>query len=266
MKGEKVKKTVKKSVLTSLAVLASICAFIPINAFAQINVTADGAYTQNDLMIHIYADLGVEMRSAGIKLTYNTAELENPRVEQNRKNWFLGPYDPAEEGPQGLPYPNGIDISTPGEIIIILGKLDTSEAGAHTAEGVSGTNILLGKVRFDRKDPKDMPYVPTGLDLSLGRAGKFANFVDINGNECDADPANSDDPGDCTTNPSFGAITVRERGNANASADDVINFQDMITVKQFTLNGGKDAPYLDCNDDLVINFQDMICIKQMTLQ
>ncbi len=253
------KKTFIRSVLTSIAVLASICAFMPLNAFAQIVVTAEGAYTAGDLAIYIYADIGPEMRSAGIKLTYNTGELTAPVVEQNRKDWFLGEY--IDDSQQGLPYPNGVDISTPGEVVIILGKLDTSEDGAHTSEGVNGSRVLLGKVRFTRT-AATIPYVPTGLGLALGRDGKFANFVDISGNECDADPTNPDDPDACAASVSFGTITVRERGDANADTN--ITNQDMGRVRNLILQS-KYVVYADANDDGQVSNQDMGRIRNIIL-
>jgi len=48
-----------------------VCALVPVNAFSQVSVYAEGAYEADNLAVYIYADITdpTELRSAGVKLT-----------------------------------------------------------------------------------------------------------------------------------------------------------------------------------------------------
>jgi hypothetical protein len=225
-----------------------VCALAPVNAFSQVSVYAEGAYTETDFAVYIYADITAptELRSAGVKLTYDDAVLAvvapNPSdpkaTAKNEDVWFLGEESYMDP-----------ETSTADEVVIILGKLDT----AAPSEGVSGDRVLLAKVRFTRTE-SSMPFSPT-LGMALGKmhpnhpTDKFANFVDT------GDPANVLDE----SGVSFGSITVRERGDANA--DEVINVNDLRTLRRII--GDPDLPcYTDCNDDGVVNVNDIRCLRQ----
>jgi hypothetical protein len=191
-----------------------------------------------------------------VKLTFDSAEVIYAGAELNygehdpgwvlggetSSSWFLGSED----------CPNCLSTDTEA-VIMILGKLDP----AIPAEGVASSGrILLGKVMFDRVGSA-MPFSPT-LDLTYGKRGDpdpleedkftFKNFVDA-----DTGTPMDDDTVD------FGAITVKERGDANA--DDAVNVQDMSATKYYMVNGGDWHCWMDCNGDEVINVQDMSCVK-----
>ncbi len=226
-------------------------AFIQLNsapARADVNVFAEGAYTADTLVVYIYADTTVspvtELRSAGVKLAYDTSELTVSSAEKNESVWFLGGETYMEP-----------EISTPGEVVFILGKLDPADPAA----GVSGDRVLLGKVTFARAGAT----TDFGLGLDLGKLGEeedppgsgifsFKNFVNTDGNVLDE------------AGVSFGAISVYERGDANG--DGIVNFQDMLFIRAYTQNGGNDTPFADCNNDGIINFQDMLCVRAITQQ
>ena len=223
-----------------------VSALISVNSFAaDVDVYAEGAYTETDLAVYIYADINsLNILSAGVKLTYNPSELTITSAEKNESVWFLGNESYMDP-----------DISTPGEVVIICGKLDTSDGGAHALDGVSGDRVLLGKVLFDRTE-SSMPFIPTlSIDYGkLGPEGNYKNFVATDKTVLD----------DEASGVAFGSITVKERGDANG--DGIVNFQDMLFIKDYTQNGGNDTPFADCNKDGVINFQDMLCVKAITQQ
>ena len=84
----------------------------------------------------------------------------------------------------------------------------------------------------------------------MAKGGDYDNFVTVNGN-----------PIEGTAELTFGAITVCERGDANA--DGSVTPADMIAVKNAFYGG---APLncetaADCNCDLTVTPADMICIK-----
>ncbi len=217
-------------------------ALIPVHSFAaDVDVYIEGAYTDTDLAVYIYADInGPNILSAGVKLTYETSELTLTSAKKNESVWSLGNESYMDP-----------ETSTPGEVIIICGKLDTSENGIHALDGVSGDRVLLGKVIFSRTG-NSTPFSPT-LTIDYGKrgpGGKYKNFVATDGTELD------------DTGVAFGSITVAKRGDANA--DGIVNFQDMLFIRDYTQNGGNDTPFADCNNDGIINFQDMLCVKAMT--
>ena len=217
-----------------------------VTALADVNIFAEGAYTDTDLVVYIYADTTVntptELRSAGVKLTYDPAEVTLTSCEKNETDWFLGSESYMDP-----------DTSTPGEVIIILGKLDTAAPN----EGVSGDRVLLGKVYFTRTG-STMPFDPT-LSMDYGKRGEetppgsgnysFKNFVDTE------TPANALDD---IAAMNFGDITIHERGDANG--DGIISFADMSKVKQI-VSGNLYQCFADCNNDGIVSFADMSCIK-----
>jgi hypothetical protein len=212
-------------------------ALIPVNSFADVDVYGEGAYTESDLVVYIYADINspTELRSAGVKLTYETAALTVDTAEKNDSDWFLGSESYMDP-----------DMSTAGEVVIILGKLDTGDATA----GVSGDRVLLGKVRFNRTG-SSIPFSPT-LDLALGKVDPYANFVDT------AEPTANvlDDTG-----VNFGTIIIAKRGDANADGN--ITMADAMFVKHMFQSGLPYVCYADANSDDGISMADAMLIKHI---
>ena len=223
-----------KKMYVVLSVLLVFAFSVP--ALAGVTVYAEGAYTETDLAVYIYADIsGDAILSAGVKLTY-TAELTLTSAAKNEDVWYMG------DGSSNEAYMDP-DTSVAGEVIIICGKLDTNDG--HALDGVSGDRVLLGILRFDRTDSA-MPFAPA-LTIDYGKAAPYDNFVETDGTVLDS------------VNVTFGAITVRERGDANV--DGVITSADMFVIKGIMSTSGDYTCFADCNDDLVITSADMFCVK-----
>jgi len=238
-------------------VLAAMVAFLVLLIFAlpaaaAVSVYAEGAYTADDLVVYIYADIDTDaICSAGVKLTYDSGVLsysdvtpdDNPIAEKNDEVWFMG------DGSTNYPYMNP-EVAD-GNVVFICGKLDTSTSTSPT-DGVIGGRVLLGKVTFSIKDapietPVDNPETTFGISVELGRGGDFANFVTTGGDKLDGSV-------DFT---SIGTI-VRERGDANASGE--ITSADMFKIRSM-LASEEYIVYADCNDSGEITSADMFCVR-----
>jgi hypothetical protein len=226
-----VKKSIRQFLVMGVAAFV-LGALTPANIFAGVNVFAEGAYTATDLVVYIYADIGggTVLRSAGVKLTYDPA-LSVTSAVKNGSVWALG--SEAYMDP---------DTGTAGELVIILGKLDTA---APTA-GVSGTRVLLGKVSFSHAG-----LTSFGLGLGLGKTGDFSNFVDTAATVQDGSVTFSTE--------------VHKRGDANG--DGTINVSDITALRYFIANGGVVHCWMNCNGDLdaggneVVNVSDITCVR-----
>ena len=210
-------------------------------AAAGVTVYAEGAYTDSDLVVYIYADIDdAAVCSAGVKLAYNSSVLTMTHAEKNEAVWFFG------NGSTNYPYMNPKDVGD--GVIFICGKLDSNNPTA----GVSGNRVLLGKVTFNIKGapintPVANPESYFGISLGLGRGGDFANFVTVTGTEID----------DSVDFVSKGII-VRERGDANA--DGLITNSDFIAIRNL-MNDNIYKVYADCNNDNVVTNSDFICVR-----
>lgn len=219
-----------------------VSVLMPVNSLAaDVDVYVEGAYTESDLAVFIYADInGPNILSAGVKLTYDTSELAVAvaGTEKNESVWFLGSESYMDP-----------DTSTPGEVIIICGKLDTADPTA----GVSGERVLLGKVLFDRTE-SSMPFSPT-LSIDYGKGGDYKNFVTTNGTVVDSPDG---------TGVLFGSITIAERGDANA--DGSINISDVTEIRKMVFNQIPKTCYADCNNDGNVNISDVTSIRDKVFQ
>lgn len=203
---------------------------------ADVSVYAEGAYTNSDLLVYIYADTETtELRSFGVKLTYDDTKLSVTNVTRN-DIWSLGD-DSSYAAPK---------TSTSGEVIMIGGILDTQNPDM----GISGERVLLGIVTFNRLT-STKPPVPTeaeqffGIQLMEGHVNPFANFVDVAGFILDS-PA------------LFTGVIVRERGDANA--DGIFSIGDVLTTNNL-IKLGFYSVLADCNSDGILSIGDILCIN-----
>ena len=231
----------KKAVLffLSLAFLA------PAYASAQVSVYAEGAYTDTDLVVYIYADIASTdepLLSYGVTLKYNSTDLDTPVVEKNASEWYFGDKNDPYPTPNAEP-----DTSTPGEVIIIGGKLDS----AAPLEGVSGDRVLLATVSFVRSSTN----VPSA-ELYLGKGDTYANFVQINGTDLDQTLAGADESG------TIGQVEIFQRGDANK--DETISILDIGAVRNMILNAQFKC-YADANGDGQVSILDIGEVRNMLL-
>lgn len=213
---------------------------------ADVDVYAEGAYTNSDLVVYIYADINTtDILSFGVKLNYDNSKLEVASAQKNEDIWYMG------NGSTNYPYVDP-DVSTSGQVVILGGKLDTGDPTAGVAAGQQ--RVLLGTVTFHRLDsatPTSPQEEYFGITLALGKASPYVNFASTAGDSLDS-------------NVGFSAI-VRERGDANA--DNTIDVTDISALRYFLRNGGVVHCYMNCNGDLddsgneVIDVTDISCIR-----
>ena len=116
-------------------VIFMIGLLIPCSAFSDVFVYGEGTITEDQLNVSLYADITspTELRSAGVTLTYDPAEMI---VSGAEKNGFLWSIDDS-------PYMDP-DTDKAGQVIVLTFKLDALEPSA----GVNGEKVLLGTVTF----------------------------------------------------------------------------------------------------------------------
>ncbi|MBW1925122.1 MAG: hypothetical protein JRJ35_16835 [Deltaproteobacteria bacterium] len=217
------------------ALMVIMGAFLASNAIAaEVDVYAEGAYTDSDLVVYIYADIPDPILSYGVKVGFDTGDLEVVSAEKNDAVWYFG------SGTTTYEYMEPEIDNTAGTVVIIGGKLDTE---APTA-GVSGDRILLGKVTFNRLSSNT-----PSITLDFARDGDFANFV------------KPTDPPTVLDDQQDGVgfeVTIAERGDANADGD--LTNADMFRVKQLLIDNIYRC-YADCNASDDLTNADMFCIK-----
>lgn len=218
--------------LTFCLVVVFLCVGFVQSAVADVDVNFEGAYTETDLALYIYADITSAILSYGVKISYDTSELTLSNAEKNEAVWFFG------DGTDNHPYMEP-ETTNPGEVIIIGGKLDTAAPSA----GVTGGRVLLGKVFFNRQDTS-MPFTPS-LNIDLARGGSFDNFVQTDGVVLDG------------AGVEF-SLELHERGDANGSGG--ISTADYIIIRNSI--GSADAPpWVDCNGSETVSTADYVCVR-----
>lgn len=207
---------------------------IPCSAIgANVSVYAEGAYTNNDLEIYIYADItNGPILSFGVRVEYPST-LTYVEATKNESVWYFG--DGSSEFSYMDPEPDGSGV------VIIGGKLDTS----NPTEGVEGSRVLLGTVKFSHSGVTDFSTVSVTYGRGTGaESDTFKNFVDVDGGIVDG-------------GVTFGT-EIHERGDVNA--DGKINIADFLALKT---SFGSDAfsCWADCNEDEQITVGDFLCLK-----
>ncbi len=261
----------KKMIWFALIVLS--CSFLfAANSFAVTDVTiyAEGAYTDTDLDVNVYADIvGDPIVSYGIGLNYDNTKLsyDSSNTKRNDAEWYFGDGSNNGNPPGNYEYKQPENINVSGSVdaaIMIGGKLDTGqhEDGTSKAlDGVVGNRILLGTFSFARKDvgqsvtQDSLTKSADGyfqLQLGLAKGGTYVNFASIAGENLD---------GDGNAIPSsliWKDIKIYQRGDANASGS--ISVQDILRIKS-EIGSSNFPPYIDCNESGSISVQDILCVK-----
>lgn len=223
-----------KRLLLMCALLMVGLASMPCSVLgASVSVYAEGAYTDSDLKLYIYADITEgPILSFGVKVAYPSS-LTYSSATKNDSVWYFG------NGSAEYDYMNPEDSDS--GVVIIGGKLDTS----NPTEGVEGNRVLLGTVTFTHSGVTDF----SGVSVTYGRgtggdSDTFKNFVDVEGGVVDGSVTFSSE--------------IHERGDANANGE--ISTADYIMIRNNV--GSTDVPpWMDCNDSGDISTADYICIR-----
>ncbi|HEY5912549.1 MAG TPA: thrombospondin type 3 repeat-containing protein [Verrucomicrobiae bacterium] len=152
--------------MKAILILVACFAAFPLRLSAAPAVVLTGrAYTNADtLILDIYADIAVEMRTFGLKVGFD-ASLLNPRtVTVDDSLWFLA----ATPGVH-----LGYTSSTTGQdsIRIVGARFSASAPRA----GVQGNGILLASIYFSRIAPS----LPSRFDLALAGPAGYTSFAGV---------------------------------------------------------------------------------------
>jgi hypothetical protein len=223
--------------------------FISVYAHAGVTVYAEGAYTDTDLVVYIYADVDSNpILSYGVKLTYPstltlatgvTGDDDNDGVIKNSDDWYFGDSSPGYDTPNADPI-----TSTSGEVVIVGGKLRTGDP----EEGVVGTRVLLAMVYFIHSGVTDF----TNIGLYLGKSDSYANFVQVDGELLDDDLAMP------RTNP-IGTVTIFKRGDADGNG--TVDAMDILYVNNTMIPVDSFTCYADGDKNDVVDPMDLLWIK-----
>ena len=139
---------------------------------AEVDIYAEAMYSAQKVNLYIYANINTtELISFGLKVIYSE-DTTPVSSGVNDKIWYLGGMSSK------YPYLEP-DMETEGEIIITGYMLDTSSPN----QGVSGQDVLLGVIQFDRTSP----IAPFFFIYPVGE-GDFDNFVSVSGVVLDDQP------------------------------------------------------------------------------
>lgn len=227
---------------------------------AELKVYLEGAYSENSLVVQLYANTdSFKLVSAGVKILYDSSQLSVTRVQKNGKLWSIS------DGNVTCPYMEP-DISNPGEIVIILGKLDLSDP-TNPTKAVTGERVLLAEVEFACKENSKIspsPLSSSPVNLDYARSGNYRNFVTIEGKVLDHKSVTF---GSLLTGPVEQGGNLIQRGDADGNG--TIDDADMDAVDQYiddhislhSENSENAHEWMDCNNDGIIDIQDINCIN-----
>ncbi len=224
--------------------LLAVFLLISGQAPAQVTVWGEGAWTNTDVQINIYANIpeAEALRSFGVRLIYDPNELtfDEAKSSKNENEWYFG------DGNNNEPYMNPSDVTLEDghyAVITIGGILDTND----TTKKVFGDRVLLATIWFTRPAGSSGPLTTTPT-LDLGKPDPFKNFVVDTTTVLDGSIV-------------FNSVDVFERGDANG--DGSVTPADMIAVRNAYYAGASlpSQPAADCNADSNITPADMICIR-----
>ena len=160
--------------MKAILILIVCFAAFPLRLFAAPAVVLSGrAWTNADtLILDIYADIAVEMRTFGLRIGFDSSLLNPRTVTVNDSLWFLA----ATPGVH-----LGYTSSAPGQNSIRV--VGARFSGSAPRAGVQGTGILLASIDFRRIDPA----LPSGFDLFLAGPAGYTSFAGVDSANYDAD-------------------------------------------------------------------------------
>ncbi len=141
----------------------------PLAAAPAVNIYGKASYDDTTLVLHVFADSTVSLRSFGIRLGFDMTRLQLQSVLGNDALWFLA----AQPG-QRSPYP-APQVSA-NSVRIVGGRFE----GSFPDRGVSGTGFLLASLLFHRTSV-ELP----AFQLALAGPLHYASFVTTGGANVD---------------------------------------------------------------------------------
>lgn len=173
-------------------------------------------YNGQTLVLDVYADSSVELRSFGIRIGFDSALVSLVSVKGNGALWFIS-------AQPGLRSPYDATQATSNSVRIVGARFQ----GNQTDQGVSGSGFLLATLIFERVSPT----LPS-FQLDLSGPDHYASFVTVDGINMDSlvyglgtlalgfEPLPEDSDGDGIPDPVeidwFGTLT---RANATSDSD-----------------------------------------------
>ncbi len=132
-------------------------------------VSGKAYYDKNRLVLNVFADSVVQLRTFGILLSYNPNDVVEPTVFANDALWFFS----AKVGQRAAYTPTQLSRSA----VRIVGARFQGDDRSH---GVSGQELLLATVTFMRVSA-NLP----SFQLALAGPVNYASFVTVDGGNLD---------------------------------------------------------------------------------
>ena len=128
-----------------------------------------GYYDKERLVLNVFADSAVQLRSFGIRLIYSPDEVKPPEVVANSALWFLS----AQPGQRAAYSPFQLNKNA----VRIVGARFQGEDRAH---GVVGPDLLLATMIFSR-----VSEMLPSFEVGLAGPQLYTSFVAIDGSNLD---------------------------------------------------------------------------------
>jgi hypothetical protein len=153
-----------------IAILCSGLALVgTATARPAVILSGKGYYDKERLVLNVFADSAVQLRSFGILLTYNPNDVKPPEVVANSALWFLSvqpgqraAYSPFQETKNG---------------VRVVGARFQGDDRRH---GVVGPDLLLATLTFSR-----VSEVLPSFQVDLAGPKLYASFVAVDGSNLD---------------------------------------------------------------------------------
>ena len=153
--------------------LAIICGGLALvgtaTAAPAVTLNGKGHYDKERVVLNVFADSAVELRSFGIRLTYDPEKVSEPEVFTNNALWYLS----AQPGQRSAFTPTQL---SKGSVRIVGARFQAEAPG----NGVQGQELLLATLVFTRVSQA----LPT-FKIDLAGPELYASFVTIEGSNVD---------------------------------------------------------------------------------
>ena len=159
---------------SSTAFLCGALALVgPVTAQPAVNVYGKAFYNNNALVLNVFADSTVQLRSFGIRIGFDVSRVGLVSVSGNDPLWFIS----AQPGLRSVYSPTQVSADS---VRIVGARFQ----GNQIAHGVSGNYFLLASLMFKRVSG-DLP----AFQLALAGPVNYASFVTTDGSNMDSSVA-----------------------------------------------------------------------------